>query len=257
MVSEDSSDAGLKSYCYTYVGNFVKVGERFFAVKSVVAEMQDGILEMNYGLLPMGNEEPESGSTTDVRGLAAPAISNQNCSGKILTGTVQDVSGSKVKVQFSFDASYSGDHWFEYSTAYSSSDKSGWYCMPENGDTVRVFFPSGNEGQAFAASSAPRFAGKDPKDKVWMAHGKCIQLTETGILISCNGEEAFIDLSPDQGITISCKKNLNINADGDITIQAENINLIADEKISLGTDRAFIDITDKNITLLGKEVIVE
>ena len=32
---------------------------------------------------------------------------------------------------------------------------------------------------------------------------------------------------------------------------------VADEKISLGTDRAFIDITDETITLLGKEVIVE
>ncbi len=219
--------------------------------------MRDGILEMSYGLLPMGNEEPEAGSTTDVRGLAAAALPNQNCSGKILTGTVQNVSGSKVQVKFSFDASYSGNHWFEYSTAYSSSDKSGWYCMPEKGDTVRVFFPSGNEGQAFAASSTPRFSGKDPKDKVWMAHGKCIQLTESGIRISCDGEEAYIDLTPDQGITISCKKNLNVNAEGEITIQAENINLMADEKISLGTDRAFIDITDEWITLLGKEVIVE
>lgn len=101
-------------------------------------------------------------------------------------------SGSKVQVQFSFDSEFSGNHWFEYSTAYSSSDQSGWYCMPEVGDTVRVFFPSGNEGQAFAASSTLRFMGQSPKDKVWMAHGKCIQLTENGIRISCDGEEAFI-----------------------------------------------------------------
>ena len=42
-----------------------------------------------------------------------------------------------------------------------------------------------------------------------------------------------------------------------VKVQAETIKLIADEKISLGTDRAFIDITDETITLLGKEVIVE
>lgn len=138
-MSEDASDAGLKSYCYVFAGNFVKVDARFYAVKSISAEMKDGILEMNYGLLPMGNEAPTAGATTDVKGLAVSAGMNQNCSGKMFTGTVKNVSGSKVQVQFSFDSEFSGNHWFEYSTAYSSSDQSGWYCMPEVGDTVRVF----------------------------------------------------------------------------------------------------------------------
>jgi len=257
VVSEDSADAELKSYCYTFVGNFIKVDSKFYAVKCVSAEMNDGILEFKYGLLPIGNEAPAAGSTTDVKGLAVSAGTNQNCSGKMFTGTVKNVSGSKVQVQFSFDSEFSGNHWFEYSTAYSSSDQSGWYCMPEVGDTVRVFFPSGNEGQAFAASSTPRFMGQSPKDKVWMAHGKCIQLTEKGIRISCDGEEAFIDLTPDGGITISCKKDLNVNAEGEVKVEAATIKMIADEKISLGTDRAFIDVTDETITLLGKEVIVE
>ena len=256
-VSEDTSNAGVKSYCYTFVGNFVKVGSSFYAVKSVSAEMRGGILEMNYGLLPIGNEAPSPGSTTDVRGLAVPAGTNQNCSGKMLTGKVKNVSGSKVQVQFSFDSEFSGNHWFEYSTAYSSSDQSGWYCMPEIDDTVRVFFPSGDEGQAFAASSTPRFTGKDPTDKVWMAHGKCIQLTKSGIKISCDGEEAYIDLSPTEGIVISSKRDLLVHAAGEVLVQATTINLAADERISLGTDRAFIDITKGTITLLGNEVVVE
>lgn len=256
-VSEDASNAEVKSYCYTFVGNFVKIDSRFYAVKSVSAEMRDGILEMDYGLLPMGNEAPPPGSTTDVRGLAVSAGANQNCSGKMLTGTVKNVSGSKVQVQFSFDSEFSGNHWFEYSTAYSSSDQSGWYCMPEVNDTVRVFFPSGDEGQAFAASSTPRFTGQDPTDKVWMAHGKCIQLTKSGIKISCDGEEAYIDLSPTEGIVVSSKRDLLVHAAGEVLVQAATINLAADERISLGTDRAFIDITKGTITLLGKEVVVE
>lgn len=257
VVSEDTSDAGLKSYCYIFVGNFVKVDTRFYAVKSVSAEMRDGILEMSYGLLPIGNEAPAPGSTTDVKGLAVPAKTNQNCSGKMFTGTVKNVSGSKVQVQFSFDSEFSGNYWFEYSTAYSSSDQSGWYCMPEKEDTVRVFFPCGDEGQAFAASSTPKFMGKDPADKVWMAHGKCIQLTKDGIKISCDGEEAYIDLSPMGEIVISSKKDLMVHAAGEVRIEAAKIQMAADERISLGTDRAFIDISEDTITLLGNEVIVE
>lgn len=257
-VSEDLSNMGLESYYYTFIGNYIQVGESFYAVKSVSAQMIDGILTMNYGLLPMGNEEPEAGSVPMVGGLTAPAVSNQNCSGKMFTGTVINVAGTKVQVQFSFDSGFSGDHWFEYSTAYSSSDQ-GWYCMPEVGDTVRVFFPSGSEGEAFAASSTPKFAGNDPKDKVWMAHGKFIQLTEDGITISCDGEEVEIILSCKErnAIIIKSKNNIVISAAQLLQASANNILIEANQLLQLGTDRAFINIDEGHITLLGKEVIIE
>lgn len=257
QVSENLSDMGLKSYYYTFIGNYVQVGSSFYAVKSIYACLVDGLLTMNYGLLPMGNEQPAAGSMPELKGLSTPSIANKSCSGKMLTGKVVEVDKNKVQVQFSFDQEFNGNHWFEYSTAYSSSDKSGWYCMPEKGDTVRVFFPSGNEGEAFAASSAPAFHGLSPKDKIWMAHGKFIQLTEHGIKICCGEEEAFIDLTPTEGIVISCKQNISINAEGTFEVNAKDIALTADNKISLGTDRAFIDITEDKITLLGSEVVIE
>lgn len=257
QVSEDLAGAGVESYCYTFIGNFVQIGQRFYVVKSVHATLVDGILTMHYGLLPMGNSQPSAGATTALGSLATAPITNQNCCGKMFTGTVKNVSGSKVQVQFSFDSSFDGDYWFEYSTAYSSSDKTGWYCMPEKGDTVRVFFPSGNEGEAFAASSVPKFAAQDPKDKCWMAHGKQIVLSEKGINISCDEGAIMIDLSVEDGIVIYSSQNISINATKALMIQAGSVLINAENQIALGTDRAFIDITQGKITLLGNEVAIE
>ena len=257
MVSEYGSSGGVTSYQYLFIGNFVKLGDKFYAVKSVDSSMVDGILEMNYGLLPIGNEVPADGDVPALGSIAQAPISNGNCCGKMLSGTVQNVAGNKVQVQFSFDSEFSGDHWFEYSTAYSSSDQNGWYCMPEKGDVVRVFFPSGSEGEAFAASSASKFASEDPKDKCWIAHGKQIVLTEKGIHISCENNSIMIDLPVDDGIVIESEKSISINAVEELTVHANSVHISADNQISLGTDRAFIDISEGKITLLGNEVAIE
>jgi len=257
QVSEDSSDMGVESCQYTFIGNFAQVGESFYTVKSVAASMADGILNMKYGLLPIGNETPTTSTAPSLGGLSVPAMSNQGCSGKMLSGTVMAVAGNKVQVQFAFDGGFDSNHWFEYSTAYSSSDQSGWYCMPEEGDTVRVFFPSGSEGEAFAASSATKFALENPKNKCWMAHGKQIVLTEKTINIACDEGEVVIDLSTEDGITIFSKQNISINAAAGLYVQAGTIMMSAEDKIAFGTDRAFIDISDGKITLLGNTVAVE
>ena len=43
--------------------------------------------------------------------------------------------------------------WFPYSTVYSSPDGTGWYCMPEVGDAIRLYFPDNEEKNAYAISS--------------------------------------------------------------------------------------------------------
>lgn len=41
-----------------------------------------------------------------------------------------------------------------YATGYSTEVHTGWYVMPEEGDTVQVIFPTENENQAYAVQSA-------------------------------------------------------------------------------------------------------
>ena len=96
--------------------------------------------------------------------------------GRPLTGIVQNVEADRAQVFLNtIDASYDsgGDWWFPYSTAYSSQDGSGWYSMPAAGDQARVFFPSDNEGDAFAASSVTKHVRPRITDKCWCGKNHC------------------------------------------------------------------------------------
>ena len=90
-----------------------------------------------------------------------------------------------------------------------------------------------------------------------MAHGKQVVLSEKGINISCDEGSLMIDLSVEDGIVIYSSTNISINASEALQIQAGSILLSAENEISLGTDRAFVDITDGKITLMGNEVAIE
>lgn len=75
--------------------------------------------------------------------------------GTAFEGTVREVQGENMKIHLQIDDAYPGDdcYWFPFSTPSASSDGSGWYCMPEIGDRVRVYFPSKRTGDVIAISA--------------------------------------------------------------------------------------------------------
>ncbi len=90
--------------------------------------------------------------------------------GTAFEGTVKEVQGENMKIHLRIDDAYPGDdcYWFPFSTPSASSDGSGWYCMPEAGDHVRVYFPSKKTGDVIAISAVnDRLADEEgPKDWV-------------------------------------------------------------------------------------------
>lgn len=79
--------------------------------------------------------------------------------GTAIEGTIREVQGENVKIHLKIDDKYPGNdcYWFPFSTPSSSSDGSGWYCMPEVGDQVRVYFPSKKTGDVIAISAVSSY----------------------------------------------------------------------------------------------------
>ena len=73
--------------------------------------------------------------------------------GSSVSGKVVEVSRDRVMVDLDIDGPGRAAYWFPYSTMSASPDGSGWYCMPEKGDGVRVYFPTKEEGEAYAVSA--------------------------------------------------------------------------------------------------------
>ena len=78
---------------------------------------------------------------------------NERMIGASLEANISGVSKDTVQVNIAADGIQSNRKWFLYSTVYSSPDGTGWYCMPEEGDSVRLYLP--NEKERDGTSSAP------------------------------------------------------------------------------------------------------
>lgn len=139
-MGQDFAAQQAQSYQYAFIGDTVLMNGKSARIKGISAVLTDGILHISYELMQ---------SNGSMAGIAVPKTVSK-ASGKMMKGTVKAVNMDKVQVHVTdIDKEYDGggDWWFPFSTAYSSSDGSGWYCMPEVGDEVRVFFRLARRGR--------------------------------------------------------------------------------------------------------------
>lgn len=92
-------------------------------------------------------------------GILQKTIYPMKLVGSALEGTILNVKGEKVQIHLKIDDAYQGNdcYWFPFSTPSASSDGSGWYCMPEKGDQVRIYFPSKKTGEVIAISAVSTY----------------------------------------------------------------------------------------------------
>ncbi len=248
---EDTLGMYMKTTQYLFLGDMVSYGGNSQRVRGIHATFESGMLLTTICM-------------ARATAFSQPIVVNNQISGKMYTGKVQGVKGDMVQVHLTdIDSEFDGAStvWLPYSTAYSSSDGSGFYCMPAEGDMVRVFFPAADEGQAFAASSVSVNVGADVTDKQWTGpNGKQILLTKEGIYITTNASEKkiFIDLTDNSGITIKSNKNINICAKNNLSlISNNNISLTAENDILISSAEAFIDIKPEGIEIGGENVVIK
>lgn len=253
---EDFAGEQVELEQYAYIGDQISLNGKNKFIKSVYAYLEDGIMHIRYGLLA-ATAMAAGGS---MAGIAVP-MTESKASGKMMKGIVQAIDKDKVQVHLTdIDKGYDsgGNWWFPFSTAYSSSDGSGWYCMPEEGDEVRVFFPSGKEGEAFAASSVCMNPPSNPKHKSWKAPGgKEILLTDEGMYIIGKSGKIYINLTDEKGIEIHSDKDISITSDAKISVtSADEVHIVAENEIMIGTAEAYIDLTKNTATLAASEVLI-
>lgn len=151
--------------------------------------------------------------------------------GASLFGTVTEVKQEQVKIEIRDDENkkHTGSHWFPFSTVYSSPDGAGWYCMPEEGDKVRLYLPTVCEEDAYVCSAVHDNGGEgvriNPDNKIWRnPQGKEIRLTPDSILVT-NNDGNSIELLDNQGIKIKSKGFIRICTQGRMQIESGNSGL--------------------------------
>lgn len=92
-------------------------------------------------------------------GILQKEIYPMHLVGSALEGSILNVKGEKVQIHLKIDDLYPGKdcYWFPFSTPSASLDGSGWYCMPEVGDQVRIYFPTKKTGEVIAISAVSTY----------------------------------------------------------------------------------------------------
>ncbi len=232
----------IQNYEILKLGDNIEINGQVFYVYEGAYEIENGILENTYKLRIKN-------------GLRQEQIFNTKIIGSSIDGKIIEVQNDLVKIHLEIDENQDTGtaYWFEFSTMSASSDGSGWYCMPEIGDSVRAYFPTKDEDEAFAVSAVSRYekgAGEaedrmgNPDSKyLRTAHDKQVKLTPNGIYISCDSGQADMSLTSDGTLSITSQNNINVTAEENIKIEAQksllvsskqSINFACDQGGSLG-----------------------
>lgn len=186
-----------------------------------------------------GNELSHTYHMKTKMGMCLPYQYNRALSGISLIASVSKVKHEMVQVTIDEDvnAQAPGDYWFPFAAVYSSADGTGWYCMPEPGDRVRLYFPTGKEEVAYVASAYHEGNAElrqDPDIKFWRnKEGKEIQLTPEYVLMTNNNgtyiklEDDGIQIRSEGSVSIRAKKSMSITSSG------SSIELNASQKVRL------------------------
>lgn len=200
----------------------------------------------------------------DQKGLGCFTIFPTELAGSSLFGKILDVSKDTVKVHLSIDEKQPVGEaiWFPYSTVYSSPDGSGWYCMPEIGDEVRLYFPDAKEENAIAASSV-NLESSDPKKRsdpsvksISTKYGKQIIFQPGAIEIIGNGK-LLMRLTDEGGIEINSDKKIILTAKEDIEITGgDKVVIHGEAGVDMKQADATLSIID-DVTLSGAKVHIK
>ena len=234
------------------IGSEVEFNKRSYFVGECVTRMYEGVMKHNCVLVPED-------------GLRRERIFNDQIIGLSLQGQVTKVEKDQVTVELEIDQNGRKkiENTFQYSTIYTAEGNSGWYCMPEVGDFVRVYFPDEVEHHSFALSSVRMNLDIDEKNNkignpdvkyFRTREGKELMFSPEEIVISDKDGEIFLRLNDKNGIEIISSQEVKITAKKGIAMDSQKkIVLAAKEQISLACKGAKIQM-DGTTQITGKNV---
>jgi hypothetical protein len=255
LIEQDAISYEIESYENYELGSNAVYQDNKLFMKEKQVVIEEGILIFHYKL-------------TSKNGLAVEKLWNERITGLSLTGEVLNTDKDYVKVHLCIDEKQeeSKAKQLKYTTMYAATSHAGWYCMPEKGDIVNVYFPSKDEQEAVSVNSIREnesdLEGIDTSTKLFRtADGKEIKFTTDAITITSSnssnkstGERdiTYIELKEKEGIHIFSTKPVTIQSDDNLELIAKKKLLItANEEISITCKTSRILVNDR-IDLAGE-----
>ena len=150
---------------------------------------------------------------------------NRHLCGMRLGGTVESVEGEKLKIKLDIDWDNERQHLYEY--PYLPITGNGMYAMPEIGSVANLYFPESDEKSAFVIDCLYAKGSQmgNPEDRrMKTMEDKFMGMFASGL--KAETEEKELIMSDKYGINLCSGKQLQITAEGNISIKANGITRI-------------------------------
>lgn len=237
-VSSENYISGIDAKDYTYyeietdmsldIGDKVNFNNINFIVCECIFDIHKGVLRHHYKVSPE-------------KGLSKNLITNKEVFRASIEGKVIEVEEDNVRIHLEIDEEQKKEEafWFPYTTFYTAEGSTGWYCMPELDDYVKLYFPTDREKEAVVMNSIRKSTkGGDKIDKPDVKyfrtkHKKEQMFSEKELVMSAEDGKVLIKLNEDNGVELYSDSEIKIKADDDIVISAENIDMKAADRIDI------------------------
>ena len=228
------------------IGEMVPFKGENYMVKGYKGKMDNGLMTFEYLLSPPW-------------GMYEMPVKNRKIQGISLEGKVIDRSRDRVRVHLNIDDVQQKNEacWFPYSTMYSSEGSGGFYCMPQLGDSVKVYFKTSDERDAVVTGSVRRGQAvsskmSDPSVKYFGTnYGKELKMGNDDIMLTAKENSMYMQLKEDE-IDLVSEKGIKIESD-DITLEGKNINIKSGEGLYLVSQNGSIAFED-DVHIKGKKI---
>ena len=193
------------------LGNMVEYEGRSMIVEESHAFLEKGILQYTYVL---GMEES----------LMVPMKYNHQIQGISLIGKVLDSKNQQVKLELEIDKKQDVGTacWFPY----ASQGNNLFYCMPEIGTDISLYFSNRDETCGIAMNAVRRNGSNcaktsNPKLKyMGIPAGKEFKLGITDMDFTAH-EKLFLTMKDDSGVLVQSHKNLNVFTKNKLSLEAK------------------------------------
>lgn len=217
------------------LGDQVNVNGKPYIVVEKHSKMTKGELLHTYHLRLEGSIKQEP-------------IYNESLSGISFTGTILSITNDKLKIHLSIDEKQSEGEAYPYTftTSYAANGSTGWFAMPEKGQSVQLFIPEHDETKAYITKvnrtdGADNSKTADPATSYFgTAEGKEMTLSPSDMTFSAEEGKTYLTLSNDGGVTVQTGNNISIKAEQGISLYGESFSATSKDKIIMATQNTTV-----------------
>ena len=250
LISTNFTVYSLESYDVISLGSQITYKGRSWYVSKVKRSLRNGLLINFYELRQKESMMRERYYNLRITGISASAV-------------VADTQRDQVRVVMRKEVLGESCYWFPFSSVSSSSDGSGWYCMPEKGENVRIYFPTEREQECYVITCIQSHAPSGSSDpmgnpavrSISTATENLVQFNDEGILIEAKKGGAKVSLGKEGEICLFAPGGIDLSPELKCSFEMKTMDCEAAASFQINDDAgASIIAGQAGVFLNGQEI---